>query len=188
MATPRLILPITYLKTNANAVVCFDLSCEVEPLLSATEETLMNTPGVFTISINKCPFVSPVNVLAEELERKLGIDSASLRRKPPISGRTRTIAVIHRVKDTFERVDDVDYQLYDAFFTSRGQQVFETLRQAEPKGKKWAFSIRFRIPGSELSSSAMSGAIGRRRSPKRNGNVGSATLPIAPSIHRATAK
>jgi len=132
----RLILPITYLKTNANAVVCFDLSCEVEPLLSATEETLMNTPGVFTISINKCPFVSPVNVLTEELERKLGIDSALAATKAAyIRTHPNVIAVIHRVKDTFERVDDVDYQLYDAFFTNRDQQVFETLRQAKPREK-----------------------------------------------------
>ncbi|NLZ76807.1 MAG: exodeoxyribonuclease I [Spirochaetales bacterium] len=132
----RLILPLTYLKTNANAVVCFDLSHDVEPLLSATEETVMSAPGVFTISINKCPFVSPVNVLTEELEKKLGIDSSlAATRAAYIRTRADVLATIHRVQDTFERIDDVDYQIYDGFFTDRDHQVFEALRQAEPREK-----------------------------------------------------
>jgi len=142
----RLILPLTYLKTNANAVVCFDLSCDVEPLLSATEETLMSAPGVFTVSINKCPFVSPVNVLTEELEKKLGIDSAlAATRAAYIKTHPNVLATIHRMKDAFERVDDVDYQLYDAFFTTRDQQVFETLRHAEPS-EKMSFLNRVQDP------------------------------------------
>lgn len=142
----RLILPLTYLKTNANAVVCFDLSCDVEPLLSATEETLMSAPGVFTVSINKCPFVSPVNVLTEELEKKLGIDSAlAATRAAYIKTHPNVLATIHRMKDAFERVDDVDYQLYDAFFTTRDQQVFETLRRAEPS-EKMSFLNRVQDP------------------------------------------
>jgi len=142
----RLILPLTYLKTNSNAVVCFDLSCDVEPLLSAAEETLMTVPGVFTISINKCPFISPVNVLTKELEKKLGIDSAlAATRAAYIRTHPNVLATIHRMKDTFERVDDVDYQLYDAFFTTRDQQVFETLRRAEPS-EKMSFLNRVQDP------------------------------------------
>lgn len=134
--TSRLVLPITHLKINPNAVLCFDLNAEVEPLLTASEETLMKTPGVFSISINKCPFVSPLSVLTDELAKKLGIDKErALANAKYIATHTKLLATIHKIRDSFDQVDDVDYQLYDSFFSARDLQVFEKLRTAEPKEK-----------------------------------------------------
>lgn len=132
----RLITAITHMKSNANAIICFDLSKDVAPLLNATEETLLKTEGVFTLSINKCPFVSPLSVLTDQLAIKLGIDKElALFRHKQISSHTKLLMTARNVVDTYEGVDDVDFQLYDRFFGDADQKRFNLIRQAQPKEK-----------------------------------------------------
>ena len=132
----RLITPITHMKRNANAVICFDLSKDVAPLLHATSETLLKTEGVFTLSINKCPFVSPLNVLTDELAIKLGIDKElSLFRHQQIINETKLLVTARNLEEEYQGVDDVDFMLYDRFFPDADQKRFGLIRTAMPKEK-----------------------------------------------------
>ncbi|WP_320123400.1 exodeoxyribonuclease I [uncultured Sphaerochaeta sp.] len=132
----RLITPITHMKSNANAIICFDLSKDTAPLLRANEKTLLKTEGVFTLAINKCPFVSPLSVLTDQLAVKLGIDKdLAMFRHQQIASHPKLLLIARNVEDTFEGVDDVDFQLYDRFFADADQKRFSLIREAEPKEK-----------------------------------------------------
>lgn len=132
----RLVTPITHMKSNANAIICFDLSKDTTPLLTATAETLMKIDGVFTLSINKCPFVSPLNVLTDQLAIKLGLDKKlALLRHQQLLDHPSLLMIARNVQDTFEGVDDVDFMLYDRFFPDADQKRFNLIRQAQPKEK-----------------------------------------------------
>ncbi len=132
----RLITPITHMRNKPNAIICFDLSKDTAPLLQATEETLLKVDGVFTLAINKCPFVSPLVVLTDELAVKLGIDkSLALFRHEQIASHPKLLLTARAIEDTFEGVDDVDFQLYDRFFGDADQKRFALIRNAEPKEK-----------------------------------------------------
>ncbi len=132
----RLITPITHMKSNANAIICFDLSRDTAPLLHATEETLLKTDGVFTLAINKCPFVSPLSVLSDKLAVKLGLDKdLALFRHQQILNHPNLLLIARNVEDTFLGVDDVDFQLYDRFFGDADQKRFSLIREAAPKEK-----------------------------------------------------
>ncbi len=132
----RLVTPITHLKGNANAILCFDLSKDITPLLSCEAADLMKVDGVLTISINKCPFVSPLAVLTDELAVKLGVDKKSaLMRHQMLVQHPELLLKARSIDEQFEGVDDVDFMLYDGFFSDGDQRRFEILRRAEPKEK-----------------------------------------------------
>jgi exodeoxyribonuclease-1 len=132
----RLITPITHMRRNANAIICFDLSKDTAPLLHATEENLLKTEGVFILSINKCPFVSPLNVLTDELAIKLGIDkNLALFRHRQISEQTNLLLLARNIEEAYEGVEDVDFMLYDRFFSDADQKRFGLIRGATPKDK-----------------------------------------------------
>jgi len=132
----RLITPITHMRNNPNAVICFDLSRDIAPLLQATEENLLKVDGVFTLAINKCPFVSPLSVLTDQLAIKLGLDKKlALFRHQQIINEPKLLLLARNYEDSFEGVDDVDFQLYDRFFGDADQKRFALIRAAQPKEK-----------------------------------------------------
>ena len=132
----RLVTPITHLKENPNSILCFDLSKDVAPLFKATRENLFKVDGVFTLAVNKCPFVSPKAVLTDQLAIKLGIDKeVALFKHNQIINNTKLLLLGREVVDTFETVKDVDFQLYDGFFPNADQERFALIRQAKPKEK-----------------------------------------------------
>lgn len=142
LGNTRLVLPITHLKTNPNAVLAFDLSQDATALLTADPSSIMMVPGVVTISVNKCPFVAPLGILSDEVAQRLGIDKdAALAKAAYIATQTKLLARIHSMKERFEVVDDVDYQIYSAFFTAQDQKVFDELRKAKPE-EKMSFSAK----------------------------------------------
>ncbi|MDD4574544.1 MAG: exodeoxyribonuclease I [Sphaerochaeta sp.] len=132
----RLIAPITHLKENPNSILCFDLSKDTTPLFQATSENIFKVDGVFTLAVNKCPFVSPASVLTDKLAIKLGLDKqAALLRHQQIINHTNLLLVGREITDTFESVKDVDFQLYDGFFPNEDQKRFNLIRKADPKDK-----------------------------------------------------
>ncbi|WP_320127805.1 exodeoxyribonuclease I [uncultured Sphaerochaeta sp.] len=132
----RLIVPLTPLPDNGNSILCFDLSKDVAPLLQANAENLMEVDGVFTLAVNKCPFVSKGAVLTDKLAVKLGIDKKlALLRYDQICNQTNLLLLGREYKDTFEPVQDVDFLLYDGFFPDSDHKRFELIRKAEPKDK-----------------------------------------------------
>ncbi|NMA21921.1 MAG: exodeoxyribonuclease I [Spirochaetales bacterium] len=132
----RLITPITHMKSNANAIICFDLSKDIFPLLSADADQLLKVDGVFILSINKCPMLSPLSVLTDELAVKLGIEKAeALMRHAALVERPELLLKGRSIDESYEGVDDVDFMLYDGFFGDADQRRFETIRATDPKEK-----------------------------------------------------
>ncbi len=132
----RLIAPITHMRTNPNAILCFDLSKDITPLLVAESEDLFSVDGVFTLAINKCPFVSPLSVVSDEIATKLGIDKeAALARHAELKKHTSLLLKGREIEDRYEGVNDVDFMLYDGFFGDADQRRFETIRRTDPKEK-----------------------------------------------------
>ncbi|MDD3058412.1 MAG: exodeoxyribonuclease I, partial [Sphaerochaeta sp.] len=92
--------------------------------------------GVFTLAINKCPFVSPLSVLTDQLAIKLGLDKKlALFRHQQIINEPKLLLLARNYEDSFEGVDDVDFQLYDRFFGDADQKRFALIRAAQPKEK-----------------------------------------------------
>lgn len=132
----RLITPITALKHNANSILCFDLSKDTGPLLRATSENLMKVEGVFTLAINKCPFVSPLSVLTDQLAIKLGLDKdLALFRHQQITSHTKLLLTARNLDESFDGIEDVDFQLYERFFPDADQRRFALIRSADPQEK-----------------------------------------------------
>jgi exodeoxyribonuclease-1 len=75
-------------------------------------------------------------VLTDQLAVKLGIDKdLALFRHQQIASHPKLLLIARNVEDTFEGVDDVDFQLYDRFFGDADQKRFALIREAEPKEK-----------------------------------------------------
>ena len=66
----RLVTPITHLRGNANAIICFDLSKDIMPLLACEADTLLKVDGAVIISITG-PLTSHQRT-TDELAVKLG--------------------------------------------------------------------------------------------------------------------
>ena len=132
----RLVTPITHLKGNANAIICFDLSKDITPLLTAEANELLKVDGVVILSINKCPFISPLSVLTDELAVKLDIDKkGALLRHKELVKHPELLLKARSIDESYEGVDDVDFMLYDGFFGDADQRRFEIVRGADPKEK-----------------------------------------------------
>jgi exodeoxyribonuclease-1 len=132
----RLIVPLTPLPDNGNSILCFDLSKDIAPLFQATAETIMHVDGVFTLAVNKCPFVSKASVLTDKLAVKLGIDKElAYFRYRQICAQPKLLLLGREYKDSFEPVKDADFLLYDGFFPDSDHKRFELIRKAEPKDK-----------------------------------------------------
>lgn len=132
----RLIVPLTPLPDNGNSILCFDLSKDVAPLFQATSENIMQVDGIFTLAVNKCPFVSKLSVLTDSLAVKLGIDKElAMFRYNQICNQPRLLLLGREYKETFEPVKDADFLLYDGFFPDSDHKRFELIRKAEPKDK-----------------------------------------------------
>lgn len=132
----RLIVPITHMRSNPNSILCFDLSQDITPLLAAESENLFAVDGVFTLAINKCPFISPASVLTEDLAAKLGINvKEAMMRYEKLKEHSDLLIRAREIEDRYEGVNDVDFMLYDGFFGDTDQLRFETIRKTDPKEK-----------------------------------------------------
>ena len=132
----RLVTPITHLKGNPNAIICFDLSKDITPLLAADANELLKVDGVVLLSINKCPFISPLSVLTDELAVKLDVDKKSaLMRHEALIKHPELLLKARAIDEQYEGTDDVDFMLYDGFFSDADQRRFEIVRNTDPKEK-----------------------------------------------------
>lgn len=131
-----LVVPITAVSTNANSIICFDLSQDITPLLEANHTDLMSIRGMVKISINKCPFISPLSILTDELAIKLGIDTKLCMRRYQQLQEDTMLPVKFRTAaehDEYEQVKDPDFRIYaDGFFNDSDQKRFAVIRQTTP--------------------------------------------------------
>lgn len=143
-----LVVPITPLIRNQNTIVCFDLSKDITPLLCADEQTIMHTPGLQFVTMNKCPAISPLKVLKSEDAIRLGIDTkACMARYEAIRSHSELITKIRKANElsTFPEVNDPDFQLYSGFFTPSDQDLFGLIRNT-PVEQRLRLNLRFRDP------------------------------------------
>ena len=131
-----LIVPITPHVTNENSIVCFDLTKDIAPLLSAKSEDVFKVNGVIKVAVNKVPFLARPNALKSADYQRLGIDfAACMSRYEEITNhRTELIVKIRaNADDEFQSPDDPDFQIYSKFFSDYDKRLFSVIRQTPPE-------------------------------------------------------
>lgn len=131
-----LIVPITPHVTNENSIVCFDLTKDIAPLLSAKSEDVFKVNGVIKVAVNKVPFLARPNALKSEDYQRLGIDFAACmsRYEEITKHRTELIVKIRsNADDEFQSPDDPDFQIYSKFFSDYDKRLFSVIRQTPPE-------------------------------------------------------
>lgn len=148
-----MVMPIIWHPTNKNAIICIDLTCDIQPILelSATEiQSRLYTPrhqlkehelpiGLTVIYLNKCPVLAPEKTLLPENIDRLNLDitkiNENLTQLRAYSQLKDKVNAVFEIENTFESNPDadVDTQLYSQFFTQSDKLLFEQIRTTEPK-------------------------------------------------------
>ena len=149
-----LVVPITPSKDVANTIICFDLSKDPTKLLSFKGGSIRDVDGVCTISLNRCPFVTPVNKSFPDdaTFARLGIDRAKCRESYRILyDHPEVIPVLRDSLSDEERgdVEDTDFQIYSGgFFSDLDKAGFAVIQKTAPE-QKLSLHLRFqdkRVP------------------------------------------
>lgn len=130
-----LITPITPSVNSPNNIICFDLSQDINVLLTAEQDSILQTPGIIRVTLNKCPALSPLNVLDDKVAARLGINrSACLAKYEELKKHSELIIKIRQAEEAshFDEIGDTDFQLYSGFFTDSDQSYFEVIRRTPP--------------------------------------------------------
>jgi len=151
------IMPVCRHPNNPNAVICVDVNRSIEALVNLSDDDLANLlfaeknldtaassksslekPGLFSIAINKCPFVAPINTLTKENAVRLGIDLdacrrnfAELRLHAGLASRCRNIYEQKEEKPTPQNIDECLYAT--EFPNYADKQLMEKVRHVEPE-------------------------------------------------------
>jgi exodeoxyribonuclease-1 len=111
---------------NSNSVIVADLSQDVEPLISWSEDRIRESlfaknpeirPPLKEIRINRCPFVAGIEVLTDENWSRIGFDKRQIKerqRRLAKPGIARKLMRVYGERRQDAAVD-VEAALYDAF-------------------------------------------------------------------------
>ncbi|WP_422481501.1 exodeoxyribonuclease I [Pleomorphochaeta sp. DL1XJH-081] len=108
------------------------------PSLVSASDRLLRVPGLYRVSINRVPFISPLKILTEDpaIATHLGLDlqvcekhRRQLAEHPILAVNIRKAAD----SDEYPPVDDVDFALYSGFFGDADAQRFSQIRDMEPE-------------------------------------------------------
>jgi len=131
-----IICPITAQMDDSNSVLCFDLRYDIQPLFTNSDEDLLKTPGLIRVGLNKCPMLSPLPVLNNELAVKLGLDKAlCLSRYEELKKHPNLIIKLRNEEANFDfkPVEDPDFQIYSGgFFSDTDASYFSIIRNTPP--------------------------------------------------------
>lgn len=143
---------ITPLATvSANSVLCFDLSKDVGVLISADPDSLLHTPGLVWVGLNKCPALSPLAALGVgRREERLGLNLKAALAKNAILRQHRELITKLFQKSEEEKPGpapsaDPDFQIYSGFFSDYDAANFEVVRKAPPE-QRLRLNLRFQDP------------------------------------------
>ncbi len=147
-----LIMPVCTHPTNSNGIICIDLLKPIEKFegndahaiqdvlfTKSKNETQQNErPGLFSISVNKCPFIAPIKTLSDERANTLNIDVSlaikhfkALVQLPFLSELCQQIMLPSEPTNT---PDNVDERLYLSEFPSPADVTkMRNLREALPE-------------------------------------------------------
>lgn len=152
-----LFLPLAMHPVNRNAVICFDLRCDPQPLLELDAGEVRRR--VFTpqaelgegeriplkeVHSNRCPVVLPAQWVDEAAAQRLQLDLAACEqhRQRLLAGgdlRDKLHAVFQR--GPFAAVD-AEYALYDGFLPDADRRLAEQVRGSDPQAllaQTWPF-------------------------------------------------
>jgi exodeoxyribonuclease-1 len=111
---------------NSNSVIVADLSQDVEPLISWSEERIRENlfaekpevrPPLKEIRINRCPFVAGIEVLTDENWSRIGFDKRQIKERQRRLAKPGIASKLIRVygKHKQDAAVDVEAALYEAF-------------------------------------------------------------------------
>lgn len=119
---------------NSSNVYMFDLSKDIAPLINATSKTILDVEGLFHIAVNKCPFISPYNVVDEQTAKRNNIDLAKCQKNADLLKQNPDVIthILDAVNNlSFDNdVEDVDLKIYSGFFSYKDRNVFKQVKTA----------------------------------------------------------
>lgn len=137
----------------ANRLIVADLSRDITLLLEADAETLKEAiftrseeapPPLKEVTLNRCPFVAPLNVVRKGDAERLGFDFGQIERRrrqlASAAGLDRIIADAYRRDDEPAAPRDAELSLYDGFVDDGDRREMERLQSALQQGSWPAFS------------------------------------------------
>jgi exodeoxyribonuclease-1 len=119
---------------NSSNVYMFDLTKDVTPLINASSKTILDVEGLFHIAVNKCPFISPANVIDKETAKRNNIDLELCQRNADLIKQNPEI--INHILDAVnnssfdDEVSDVDFKIYSGFFSYKDKDAFKKIKSA----------------------------------------------------------
>ena len=154
-----LILPICQHPSNRNAVLCIDLlanteifnesqsvetKCEnIAALMFASKEEKEANPGtarprIYSIAINKCPFVAPYKTLSEENAQRFGINIQSAlqnaQRLTQCSNLSEICQAVYKSRGSLTSSANIDQALYTIGFPEPADMsTMGEIREAAPE-------------------------------------------------------
>jgi len=157
-----IVLPLCVHPTNANGVVCFDLSKDPQALIDLDSRELhrriftraqdlgedVERIPLKTIHINRCPAVAPLATLKGQADR-LGVQIdkclQNQKRLQRCAGIVEKIAEVFS-QNNFEQTDNPDLMLYQGdFFSASDKDVMSEIQQS-PAENLATFAARFQDP------------------------------------------
>ncbi|HMW14063.1 MAG TPA: exodeoxyribonuclease I [Pseudomonadales bacterium] len=146
-----IVLPLARHATNANAVICFDLSEDPAPLLECSVEEIrqrlfssreqLEQQGqrripLKLIHLNRCPAIAPLKLLTPQLAERLQIDRARCERHwqnfPAVAALTDKLQQIFG-EPPAQGEPDVEQALYTgSFWSEPDRRLMQQLQQEEP--------------------------------------------------------
>jgi exodeoxyribonuclease-1 len=141
---------------NSSNVYMFDLTKDITPLLNATSETILDIDGLFHIAVNKCPFISPSNVIDEETAKRININLEKCKRNANLIKQNPD--VITHLLDAAKSISfdgdttDVDLKIYSGFFSYKDKDAFKKVKLVDINQK---FEIFKNTPGEDERTKAL---------------------------------
>lgn len=160
-----IIMPVCMHPTNKNAVLCIDLLNSIDVFKSDDSERLaqalfqkrdavvtnqeltQDSPRVYSISMNKCPFVAPIKTLGEKRAVNLNIDieaaKTAFEELIKVPHLAQLCARVFSPREPITIPDNIDEQLYTSGFVSAADKnLMEAVRYAQPE-KLCAYTGKF---------------------------------------------
>ncbi len=131
-----MIVPISPKINQDNSMLCFNLAEDPSILLTSEGDDIYKAKGLFKISINKSPFLAPLNALKTNDYERLGINYnlGMEHYKQIVANRTKLLTKFRENPgEEYETSDDPDFAIYSKFFTDHDKRLFETIRITPPQ-------------------------------------------------------
>lgn len=145
------VLPIAQHPSNKNGIICIDLNCDPEPILTLDTDslkTLLYTrtdlleegqvrPGIKLIHINRSPFVTTAKAMSQQNAERLNLDRqhclANFHQLASTTHWIKTVTDIYNDQPD-DSQQDVDHALYvSGFLNGEEKRWCESVRLASPE-------------------------------------------------------